>query len=251
MPARRPLVAAIALAACAALARPACAAPLDSSARVPFGPGTLLLPVPQGFGDPSTTPPEGVAAMQRTLPDAVRLMAVLMDEAFMEGVVLGQHPHLSRYILVQTDRAGEAAGMSRADFDRLKAEMRTHTAAVMKASDRAAASGEARESWDLARRTGDTDLAISSGPAKDLGVFEDRPDWISIASTFTSSTTTKDGTRVIDQVVAQACVRIHGRQLTVSVYSDIDSPADIAWARQALHAYVLRLFALDASAPGR
>ena len=83
---------------------PAQAAAAEGSAEVAFGQGTLLLPVPDGFADPSAAPPSAFDAIQRGLPEGARLMAVIIDDGFLARIAAGEHAHLSRYFIVHTGR---------------------------------------------------------------------------------------------------------------------------------------------------
>ncbi len=230
-----------------AFVRPPAALGAESSAVVTFGKGTIVLPEPDGFAPPSSAPQAGFHALQHSLPSDMRLMALIIDEVFLRSAAAGEHTHLSRYFVVHTDRTLEMRGITRSDFAKVKGDLSRHAAAVIAAGAQEAQAGAARASLDLARDSGDAALSVKPGDEVVLGVIEERPDSISVASLSTVSVATKDGQREFRQVVALACVRIHGRALSASVYSDVDSPDDVEWAKQALHDWVLRLDMLNAS----
>jgi hypothetical protein len=243
MPLRTFLAAALAVCTCG-LVVPAIAA--DRSAVVPFARGTLLLPVPDGFADPSELSPLARELIQKGMPSGLRLIAMLMDQQYLSRQAAGQQTHLSRYFLVQAERRTEMWGMTTAEFEAVKAGFRTQFSTDMHAAESQAQANIARAAKALGDLTGDSSMRITTGPENVLGVFEEGPDSISMLSIATVSEASKEGEREFAQIAATAFLRVQGRPLGVAVYSDYNSPDDIEWAKQAVHDWLTKIAALNA-----
>ena len=241
----RRLLATLAAAAALFSTAAAHAAPVSRSASVPFGKANVQLPVPDGFADPSATPPTALGIMTKALPESNRLIAMMLSQDFLDRRAAGDPVHLSRYILVQTYRAAEQAGMSTDDFGQLKDMFRKQGDQILKGTQATAQEGIDRAAKDVGRITGDKSVSFKTGEMKTLGVFDEQPNSISLATLQPVTTSDKNGSRSKNQVMAMSIVRIAGRPVGVSIYSDYDSPADIDWAERQVTAWVKRLNELN------
>ena len=221
------------------------AAPAPRAASVPFGKESVLLPVPDGFADPSATPEAVRGIMARALPESNRFMAMMLSQEFLDRRAAGDPVHLSRYILVQTYRSAELAGMSVDDFGQLKYLFRKQGDDILKGSRAGAQEGIDRVTKDVSRITGDKSVSFKTGEMTALGVFDEQPNSISLATLQPVTSTDKNGSRSRNQVMAMSVVRIAGRPVGVSIYSDCDSQADIDWAERQVTAWVKRLNELN------
>ena len=237
---------AILAAAAAVLASTATSAePVERSVSVALGDGTVVLPVADGFAEPAATPEVLRGIITRALPSTNRFMAMMLSQDFLDRRAAGEPVHLGRYFLVQTYRGAEQAGMSTDDFEQVKAMFRKQGGAILSGSKAAAQEGIDRAAKDVGDITGDKSVAIKTGDVKTLGVFDEQDNSISLATVQPITATDKTGSRTTNQVMALAIVRVQGKPVGVSVYSDYGSQVDVDWAERQITAWVKRLNELN------
>jgi hypothetical protein len=242
---RRLLATLVATAALFATAAATSAAPIARSVSVPLGDGNVVLPVPEGFADPSVTPETLRGIIAKALPDTNRFMAMMMSQEYLDRRAGGEAVPLTRYLLVQTYRGAEQAGMSADDFEQVKAMFRKQGGDILKSSRAMAQEGIDRAAKDVGDLTGDKSVSVKTGELTSLGVFDEQPNSISLASVQPITASNKNGSHSTNQVMALSIVRIGNKPVGVSVYSEFNSQADVDWAERQVTAWVKRLNELN------
>ena len=216
------------------------------TAQVALGDATIAIAVPTGFGEPSATPALLRDLTAKALPNGTRFIGILLPQDYLDALGAGKHPQrLSRYLLLQTLRREETVGISAPEFDSIKDQFRHNADAIF-----LQAKGMAKENLDRAAKqvgdlTGDRTIAIDAGTMKSLGIFEEHPDAISLATVQPVTGTSQAGTQKFMQVMAMTMVLIHRKPMLASVYSDYQSQADIDWAEGLIRDWLKRLNELN------
>ncbi len=243
----KPIHALLALLASLCLCGPSAAEPVPGdAASVTIGALPIALPVLPGYAPPSATPQLLVDVTSRALPPTNRLLAVMLPTDFLDKVQGGDiKAPLSRYLAVQTFPAYEDSGMTPALFAQVKTVLRAQSAQLFEKAQGEIAASTDRLSSEVGKITGDSSTSIRTSDNSSLGIFDEQPDSISMAALQTVSASSQKGSTQIRQAMALAAMRVHGKVLMASVYSNYESQADIDWVEAQMRAWVKRLNELN------
>ena len=227
------------------LAAPGAQAGAPDGASITLGHHNVWLPVPVDFADPSSTPPEQRAIADRLTAPSNRMLAVMLTQDYLARRSAGDKPHLSRYMLVQTIRAVEDPGVDAPSFEQLKAQFRQNADAFL-AKARADNQPQTDAAiQDLGRQIGDPTMSVKMGAMKSLGIFDEHPDSIALATVQPIAATASGGQHGFNQVMALGVVLLHHRPLLAAIYSDYESEGDIDWAEQRMRTWIARVHELN------
>jgi hypothetical protein len=224
---------------------------VDKSVTVSLGDGTVLLPVLPGFADPSATPQPIRELMARSMPATNRFVALMPMQDFLDRRAAGEPAAMSRYMMVQTVRAHEQNGVSRAEFERIKAMLRQQSDAMAREGAKQAQDGIDLAAKEVGRMNGDSQLALKAGVPRSLGVFDETPDSISLAQVTPITRTDQNGVRTVYQASAMSIVLVRDKPVSAIVYSAYQSQADVDWTEREVLDWVKRYTALNAGAVSR
>jgi hypothetical protein len=235
------------MAAAALLAGPpAWAAPVARTAQVELGDGAIAIPVPAGFGGPTATPALLRDLAAKALPTSNRFVGILLPQDYLDALAAGQpKQRLSRYLLLQTLRREEAAGITTPEFESIREQFRHNADAILLQGKDIAKPNLDRAAKAVGDLTGDKTIAIDAGTMKSLGIFEEQPDAFSMATVQPVTGTSQAGTHKFMQVMAMTIVLIDRKPMLASVYSDYESQADIDWAEGLMHDWLKRVKELN------
>ena len=211
----------------------------------------IQLPIPVGFAPPSRTPAMLRGIIEHGLPVTNRFVALLMPEDFFAARAAGEKPHMSRYYLVQTFRQFEDDGMSQADFDKVKDIFRRQAGAAFDAAASEVTAGEGRMASDASSLTGDKSIALHMGSTKQLGIFDEQANSMSLAMLTPMSFTDRNGSRQSEQASATVIILMDGKPLEMSVYADYRSQADVDWVKSAAREWLQQFSALNPPMPAK
>ena len=224
---------------------PGAHADAPDAASVTLAHHDVSLPVPADFADPSSTPPEQRVLAERLTPANNRLLALILTQDYLAHRAAGDKPHMSRYMLVQTIRAVEDSGVDATTFERLKAQFHQNADAwLAKARETAKPQADAAI-HEVGKQIGDPTISVELGTIKSLGIFDEHPDSIALATVQPIAATTASGQHAFNQVMAYAVVLVDRRPVLAALYSDYDSQADIDWAEQRMRAWIARIHELN------
>ena len=224
---------------------PGVRADAPDATSVTLGRHDVSLPVPEDFADPSSVPPEQHVLAERLTPPNNRLLALMLTKDYLAQRAAGDKPHMSRYLLVQTIRAAEDSAIDAALFEQLKAQLRQNADAwLAKARDTAKPQADAAI-HEVGKQVGDPAVSVEMGAMKSLGIFDEHPDSIALATVQPIAATTSAGQHAFNQVMAFGIVLVDRRPVLAALYSDYDSQADIDWAEQRMRAWIARVRELN------
>ena len=244
----RPLRLALALALAVALASPLAAADdaRVSSVSASLGTDTIELPVLDDFTYPGEVPPVIRDITARATPASNRFIAVMMPRPYLQELMTGKRSYLTRYLVVQTIRAGEQMVMPDNAFEQVRRTFRSDAQALLKRSQDATRARSAQAVHDTGTTLGDPAMTVETGPMKSLGVFDDEPDAIALASVQPiTSSSSGGGIRKFNQVSAMAIVAVHRKPLLVTLNAEYESQEDIDWAEQQAREWIRRVRELN------
>lgn len=239
---------AIALAACIA-AGTAAAAPApapDSTLAVTMGDQRITVPMPEGLVAPEG-PAVAVTDMLRdSLPANYRLVALRVPQSYVDGLrARDPATSMARYCTILSYRKYETSGMTPAMFEAVRKALREQGDKVLKAADTLAASSAERMGQELAKRTGDASTSLKIGTSTSLGLVEEHPDSLVLATIGPVSITSKAVNESGQQVTVMVIARVHGKPINANFYADYHSKDDLVWAEVQAREWLRRLDALN------
>ena len=236
-----------AFAACAALlVSSAASAQSPATARAEIGGVPFVLPVPADFTDPATTPKTLVDLTSHAVPAGNRLVALMIPATLLKQFAdHDKTARMSRFVTVLSYGALDAAVMGQADFEKLKTTLRDQGPEVRKRAAEVAAEGRKGLSDEVARRNGGRAPDFGTIDDSTWGVFDEQPNSISMTVIQTSTHTDNAAAREHAQVIGMGVLRMHGKLLSVGVYSDFASAADVAWVKGQVNDWVKRVNELN------
>ena len=195
------------------------------------GGASLLLPVPDGFTEPSISAPILRTNAEAITAPPMRLIAVFVDEEDRRAVERGTPPSFRRYFMVQVLRARESETLDESSFLNVKSQVTgLNREAFMRVSD------ELRKHVDSAAmkigtEAGVGELALDIGRPRQLGLFHETDSSVSTMLVTRASASTS--TRTIERTVAQATstILLKGKVVFFTAYSEVNGGSDYDWLR--------------------
>ena len=222
------------------------AAPAPPTARAPLGQVQLTLPIPAEFEPPSVTPKAYMRFFEEAQPPANRVLAAMLSKDYVAKVRAGNKTaEMSRYLVVKTLRRFDQEDFTPDDLTQAKAMMRHPSAQVLQLQRDLLTQAANRMAKDVSTMTGDASVTMHSGEVHALGVFDEQPNSIAVAALQTSGSHSKAGTEEYVQVAATALILVRHKMLSVVVYDDFDSPANVEWVKGVIRDYVKRVDELN------
>lgn len=211
-----------------------------------LGDAAVEVPVLDGFTPPATTPKVLRDLFEHSLPAQYRLSGISLQQAFVDSARAGDTTaKMSRYAIAAVNRSFEDQSISPELFDAFKAQFRQAGNAALREAEARAATGLDRMSKEVGKITGDVATSIKVGQTRSLGVFDERPNSIAMATVHTVTIENGQNKGSTPQVMAMAIARVRGKPLLFYVYSNYESDADIDWAEDQVRAWLTRLDELN------
>lgn len=239
---------AIALAACfaAATAAAAPASTSDSTLAITMGDQQITLPLPEGLVAPEGPALAVTDILRKSLPANYRLVALRVPQSYVDGLrARDPATSMARYCTILSYRNYEASGMSPALFEAVRKALREQGDKVLKVAEAQAASSAERMGQELAKRTGDETTSLKIGTSTSLGLVEEHPNSLVMATIGPVSISSKAVNESGQQVTVMAIARVHGKPINANFYADYHSKDDLVWAEAQAREWLRQLDALN------
>lgn len=241
----KPRFAIAAMAACLAVVASSMASAAESLVDK-LGEQPVTVPIPAGFGQA-----EGVAGavrdvIARAIPPNYRVISMQVSQNYLDKLRAHEAPgSMSRYVVVLTYRDYETSGMTQEVFDGIKRVARDQSQKMLKLAEAQSVAVVDKMNEDLAQMTGDPTATVKLGATTSLGVFEERPNALALATIGPVSGSSKKLDVTHDQVWVTALVLIHGKPINANFYSDYDSKDDLDWTENQAREWIRRVNELN------
>jgi len=210
----------------------------QTSLETRVGGSSLLLPIPDGFIEPSKSVPILRKNAEAITAPPMRLVAVFVDDEDRRAVEKGTPPSFRRYFLVQVLRAKEPDTLSETAFSDVKSQVAgPDRSGPVKVSDELRKHIESAGS-KVGAEAGIGDLALKIGEPHQLGVFHETDS--SVSTLMVTRVSASTATQVIERVVAQATstILLRGKVVFFAAYSEVRGSTDYEWLRKVSQAWV-------------
>lgn len=193
--------------------------------QVTIGEQSLTIPLTEGFSRF-----DGISAaldegLQKSLPPSKRLLMAVLPSDAVATAKTGKRPTLDRYMLIETMRAIEGAGITPAQFAVLSSNAeKTFSASTGKTGEFETAANKQFEAVTPDRKI------MGTSP---MGIYGKTPTWIDYG-VLTNVSSRKDSKGV---VAAFSSMIVRGKLINLQVYSLFRTDLDATWTRDTVKAW--------------
>ncbi|MBM3394382.1 MAG: hypothetical protein FJY37_07090 [Betaproteobacteria bacterium] len=188
----------------------------------------IVLPVPEGFVEPTQVSPSARQFAERITPDLNRLLALFVRPPSASDDGIGW----TRYYMVQTLRAAEQLTVTAEQFDTVRGYLRDQSQTLMDNLEGYIADQAERSSEEIGRDYGIEDLDLKVGELKVIEVFNDTAEAISLLALSRIKVNVggqSSETPVCNGITA---LRLRNKIIYFFAYSQFDSGKDLKWVRE-------------------
>jgi hypothetical protein len=207
-----------------------------------IGQGTIVVPVPEGFVDPSVLLPSTRRSSEATTPPGRRHLALFVPKGYVSREMLDQHAHLEAYLKLQTPSAFEDESVDPEAFAELKQEF---IAAIERSIAETGSNETEAAAQALEKVAPGHGARAALNSMTSLGVFEQR-DGSASTTLLADMTTQIDGRSARRRtVIAMTLANVHGKLVQIEVGRDHESAADVEWVQAVTRHWLDRVATLN------
>lgn len=197
-----------------------------------IGGASVSLPVLPGF---SPAPTEQFAVVEQRIGKGNRLLSYQLpgDAVDPEGARLNAAQ--GRSFVIQTNPKNERQTMSDADFQALKADVRKQFALLE------AAAGPGRPAANAEKEL----PALQDGKPSPLMLFAGTDRSLAMMVAVKQTMDVNGRKETVPQAISLAVVLLKGKVISLSVYSKLQSPADVQWVEKQTRAWIKQALAAN------
>jgi hypothetical protein len=205
------------------------------------GDHAIKLPIPPGYTEPSSDMPGFRRMGEQLTAKTNRLMALYVSLPDFRKAAVGGEPEMRQYFMVQTLRSMESTRFESAMLEATKTMLKNQANSLFK--DAGSESQAALDSY--AKSIGNGEGKIKLGEVTSLGVFDERPDSMTILGV-TKVQVVRDGVQTeLPILFATNFLRLKDRVVYFYAYTRYAGKDDIEWAAESSKAWVTQALLMN------
>jgi hypothetical protein len=205
------------------------------------GDQALKLPIPPGYTEPSSDIPGFRQMGERLTAKTNRLMAFYVSLPDFRKAAVGGEPEMRQYFMVQTLRSMESTRFDPTMLEVTKTMLKSQASSIFKTAE-----AESQATLDsYAKSIGDGQGKIKLGEVTSLGVFDERPESMTLLGLSKLQVVREGAQTEITILFATNFLRLKDRVVYFYAYTRYNGKDDIEWAAESSKAWVTQALLMN------